>query len=988
VTEVGPGRLPDELTSVGLSALGPANDCDREPIHLSRAIQPQGFLLAIDPATTRIEVASANLPTFLGVRAADALGETLADVARTELAGLITDYAAGELSESGPLPVALPARGPAGRLRCDLTAHRVDGLLVCEIEPAGPVSDEALVGFYQAANRAMVRLHEPTDVDGLCHTAVRELRRLTGYDRVMIYRFDADAHGQVVAEVCRPDAQSFLGLHYPAGDIPRQARLLYLRNWLRLIADVQYAPVPLLSRPGGAAEHGLDLSMAGLRSVSPVHLRYLGNMGVGATMTISLIVDGRLWGMAACHHDTPKQVSAHVRSACTLLGQLLSVQLRSVEESAAHEYAARLAKQSAQVVTALAAGETLSAGALSAPSALLGMVGADGVLLEVGQRRVAVGSVPVDAALDLVLAAMASRAGECREPLATDNVVAVIEAELGPQALSRAGLEIDAVTSAAAGALYLPLGQNPGDCLVWLRPEQARTVRWAGAPDEKSPAGAALTPRASFEEWREVVRARSPGWLPGEVASAASLAQGYPELLLHRSQNRLIRLALHDSLTGLPNRAMLLDRLTFAIQANLGRPDASLAVMFIDLDRFKEVNDAHGHQAGDTLLVDAAARLSAVVRPQDTLARMGGDEFVLLMPSIGGVEQVIGVAQRVLEQCRIGFPISPEFEASVSASVGIAVHSGPGEAAEILRRADNALYYAKQAGRDQIRVFGRDHQADSEDRRTEIQLRTALAGDELMIYLQPVVRIAHPDGERAGAGLLHGAEALVRWQHPDNGLALPDTFIPFAEEHGLIAEIGAYVLERSLQVLDRWSDHELVCAVNVSVTEVSEPGFASSVLRRLADHQVAPHRLCLEITETQMMQRPEHVAAVLADLGAAGVRVAIDDFGTGFSSLAYVRNLPAHLLKIDRTFVSDLPASARDVAVVASTVRLAHELGMQVVAEGVETPEQLACLQLLGCDLAQGYLLGRPVPVEEFDELARPAADALAAASAIEARMQ
>ncbi|HEX2808346.1 MAG TPA: bifunctional diguanylate cyclase/phosphodiesterase, partial [Kineosporiaceae bacterium] len=406
------------------------------------------------------------------------------------------------------------------------------------------------------------------------------------------------------------------------------------------------------------------------------------------------------------------------------------------------------------------------------------------------------------------------------------------------------------------------------------------------------------------------------------------------------------------------------------------------------------------------LLVDAAARLAAVVRPVDTVARMGGDEFVLLMPSIGGVEQVIGVAQRVLEQCRIGFPISPQTTASVSASVGIVVHSGPGDAAEILRRADNALYYAKQAGRDQIRVFGLEHETDSEHRRIEAELRSALAGGELVIHLQPVVRITgsegrrrdgerrdgegrdgegrdgeRRDGERAAGQLLHGAEALVRWQHPTRGLLPPDTFIPFAEEHDLIESIGSYVLERSLEVLDRWRDHELVCAVNVSVAEVSAPGFAASVLRRLDDHGIAPKRLCLEITETQMMQRPEHVAAVLTDLGAAGVRVAIDDFGTGFSSLAYVRNLPAHLLKIDRTFVSELPGSARDVAVVASTVRLAHELGMQVVAEGVETPEQLACLQLLGCDLAQGYLLGRPVPIGDFDDSARLAAEALAAAA-------
>jgi diguanylate cyclase (GGDEF)-like protein len=943
-----------ELTPEGLAALGPGNDCDREPIHLSGAIQPHGFLLGIDPATWRIRVASANLADHGCPEPGRALDGPLADVVGEAVAAHVRELAAGELTDADPITVARTA-GP----RQDLSVHRSDGLLVCEFERNSAVSDDALVGFYQAANRAMGRLHEQRDVVGLCRTAAQEIRLLTGYDRVMIYQFDEDAHGHVLAEVCRPDQQPFLGLHYPAGDIPRQARLLYLRNWLRVIADVGYRPVPLLSGPGGPVVEGLDLSLSCLRSVSPVHLQYLRNMGVGATMTISLIVDGRLWGMVACHHDSPRYVSAHVRAACTTIGQLLSVQVRAAQELARHAYAASLSQHTANVVSALAAGETVTAGALGASAALVDMVGAHGVVLDVGGVRVSAGTVPERAVVDLLLAALTRRAGERRDPLAVDDTATLITAELGADALPEAGLEPGELALTAAGVLYLPLGHHPGDALLWTRAEQARTVRWAGSPDHA--AAGPLTPRGSFEEWRQEVRGRSARWRSVETAAARELALAYPELMLHRSQNRLVRLALHDPLTGLPNRAMMLDRIERAVQANLERPDTRLALMFIDLDRFKEVNDHHGHDAGDSLLIDVAGRLSSVIRPHDTVARMGGDEFVVLMPAVTDAEQAIAVAQRVIRLCRIAFPLSATLAAQISASIGITLHGGPGEAAEILRQADNALYLAKRAGRDQVRVYGMESEAEGEAGRLEAELRTGLAGDQLVVHLQPVYRLGEPVR-------LHGAEALVRWEHPTRGLIGPDDFVPLAEEVGLIDPIGALVLDRALAIITRWADHELTCAVNVSVHQVARPGFAASVRRRLDETGVPAHRLCLEITETQMMQRPEHVAAVLEELGTAGVRIAIDDFGTGFSSLAYVRNLPAHLLKIDKTFVAGLPGNPRDVAVVTSIVRLGHELGMEVVAEGVETPEQLACLAGLGCDLAQGYLLGRPAPVGDGDQ--------------------
>jgi light-regulated signal transduction histidine kinase (bacteriophytochrome) len=321
-------KRSSELTADGLNALGPGNACDLEPIHLAGAVQPHGCLVAVDPTTWIVEVVSENVEEFLGVAPAALLGAPLAEVLGEQVAASVAETSERELLDPEVVTVTLPT-GPQGRRRQDLTVHRSGGLVVCEFEPSAAVSDEAMVGFYQAANRSMSRLHERFDVQALCATAVTELRGLTGYDRVMVYRFDDDAHGEVVAEARRPEAEPFLGLHYPAGDIPRQARRLYLRNWLRLIADVDYTPAPLVARPGALPEEGLDLSLSALRSVSPMHLAYLRKMGVRATLTISLVVDGQLWGMLACHHDTPRLVSGHLRAACTTFGQSLSLQLRA-----------------------------------------------------------------------------------------------------------------------------------------------------------------------------------------------------------------------------------------------------------------------------------------------------------------------------------------------------------------------------------------------------------------------------------------------------------------------------------------------------------------------------------------------------------------------------------------------------------------------------------------------------------------------------------
>jgi diguanylate cyclase (GGDEF)-like protein len=589
------------------------------------------------------------------------------------------------------------------------------------------------------------------------------------------------------------------------------------------------------------------------------------------------------------------------------------------------------------------------------------MVLADGAVVEIDGTRVSTGIVPSDQLLDVLVPRLARLAGASIVPIAIESLQ-----ELGmPAADDRSN------ASAVAGALFVPLPGRVQGFLLWLRCERARLVRWAGRPEKKLDLGDAgialsLTPRASFAEWREEERGCCAPWQAWEVATAAELTQAMPEVMQHRAQNRLVRLALHDPLTGLPNRVQLHDQLDKLLR--IGEPQSrtsedglQLGIMFVDIDRFKAINDTHGHHIGDELLTFVARRISSLIRPQDIPARLGGDEFVVLVPNTNSRE-LLGIAQRIVDDLRLSFVLGGHVRPGLPVSVGVAIVPKGTEPGEALRQADAAMYNAKRSGRDQIAVYdaalgvavGRKQIAEQE-------LRRAIDADEITAYYQPIF-----DLTAGGSPLLHGFEALARWRHPTRGLVPPDQFIGLAEETGLIDALGDAVMLKALRQLRAWPDRRLTMAVNVSVRQLLRPGFADKLVSWLVEFGIEPKRLCLEVTESQMMEKPQLALAALAELRLTDTQIAIDDFGTGFSSMAYVRDLPATLLKIDKLFVAGLPHNRKDVAVVIAILQLAHSLGMRTVAEGVETVEQLDSLRELGSDFAQGYLLGKPSPPEAF----------------------
>jgi diguanylate cyclase (GGDEF)-like protein len=433
-----------------------------------------------------------------------------------------------------------------------------------------------------------------------------------------------------------------------------------------------------------------------------------------------------------------------------------------------------------------------------------------------------------------------------------------------------------------------------------------------------------------------------------------------------RSEVELAHQALHDPLTGLPNRALFLDRLSVAMD-RCRRASTSVAVLFIDVDHFKHVNDSLGHAAGDRVLVTLADRLHEMLRPMDTVARFGGDEFTLLFEDLESEREAVLIAERISRSASMPVNLG-ESQTSFTVSIGIAIVQEPVSSPDrVIRDADAAMYRAKQLGGARLELFDESsRQRASERLELERALRRAVERSELRVHYLPTMSL---DGD---AGLC-GFEALVRWEHPERGLIAPSEFMAIAEDTGLIVPIGDYVLEQALRQVGRWRQSRpgVTMSVNLSTRQLEDPGLASRLARTIDASGTDPGALCLEVTEDSVEHNPELAGRTLDALKTVGVRLALDDYGTGYSSLSSLRELPVDTLKIHESFVRRLGNGSGDAAIVGAVVELGHALGLRVVAEGVETDIQLAQLRDLGCDGAQGYLFGRPVTEDEAGALLR-----------------
>ncbi len=422
--------------------------------------------------------------------------------------------------------------------------------------------------------------------------------------------------------------------------------------------------------------------------------------------------------------------------------------------------------------------------------------------------------------------------------------------------------------------------------------------------------------------------------------------------------------ATRDPLTGLPNRMLFGDRLSHSL-AQARRRNEMVGVMFLDLDRFKLVNDTLGHSVGDELLKQVAERISLTLREVDTIARMGGDEFTVIVPGLASVDDASKVARRTLRAMSKGFQIDSH-ELFITASIGISLYPTDGDDAEtIVRNADTAMYRAKELGRDNYYIYTESLNSASLERLIlESGLRSAVNRNELVLFYQPRLAL--------NSGAIIGAEALVRWQHPELGLIPPGQFIPLAEETGLIGPISDWIIDAACRQNKTWQDagfHKMDIAVNISPCQFRGDGLVSTVRKVLRNTKLDPERLGLEFTESTLMQNTERAVKTLKELKSLGIKLFIDDFGTGYSSLSYLKKFPVNAVKIDQSFIRDITTNHDDAAIAGAVVAMAHSMGLKVVAEGVESLEQLTFLRSIECDEMQGYFVSRPVPSTEMQQL-------------------
>jgi diguanylate cyclase (GGDEF)-like protein len=945
------GLAPVRAAQPNGAVAAPAIDlspCAEEPIHIPGTIAPHGALLVLSEPGLIVTHVSDNIERILGTPLAAACGahasKLLGEPQCTRLAAaLLSD----DLTAVNPSAFMVERAGVKTDIEC--TVHRSGRALIVELEPYTPLEERTPVDLYAQIRAPIARMEQAADLLALARGAAADIQALTGFDRAMIYRFDEDWNGEIIAESTRPGlAAAYVGLNFPATDIPEQARRLYVKNPLRLIPDVECVPSRLLSEPGAVNGAPIDLTYAILRSVSPYHIEYLHNMGVRATLTISIVILGKLWGLVACHNLEPRRLDFGMRAICELLGNMLSSQIGKRLEVAALREQLRANALLASYSIGLRANGDLMPGIFAGAADLLELFGAQGLLVRIDGSSRRVGATPPgDGVVAKIAAALAAEA---------DGGVAA-NSRLAP-----ALPESDAAAT-ACGALFIALSEAADEYVLCFRDEAIAHVKWGGDPRGGVTLEAGkLHPRASFAIWRETMRGRSLPWSPENLLAARSVRQRILERRQtterRRAEERIRYLAYHDTLTQLPNRASFHESLHRSI-GEATHDGTILALLFIDLDRLKSINEAFGLAMGDRLLQAAATRIRACIRHDDVVARLGGDEYGIILANLKDEKTAEIIAAKLLAAIAAPFlvPGTPEFH--FTASVGIAIFpADAGDGETLLRHADLAMYRAKQQGRNEFARFGAGDAPPTYERLAFSQrLQLGLEQHEFVAYYQPIVSLA--------TGRIVALEALARWIHPDLGVLPPARFIALAEESRSIVNLGEVMLRSACAQAARWRGRPgfeaLRVSVNISARQFREDGFLGAVQETLTQSGLAADGLQLELTESMLIGGEPYAMRTLRALADGGISVAIDDFGTGYSSLSYLKRLPVDCLKIDQSFVRDVTLQAGDSAIVRAIIAMAHSLKLDVIAEGVETIEQLNFLRAEGCDFIQGFFVAQPL---------------------------
>ncbi|HEY9795748.1 MAG TPA: EAL domain-containing protein [Leptolyngbyaceae cyanobacterium] len=860
-------------------------------------------------------------------------------------------------------------------------------------------------------NRLTTRIRQSLELQEILTTTVQEIRSFLGTDRVKIYRFNPDESGEVIAESINGNRlPSLLGLRFPADDIPPVARELFIKARQRVIVDVTSGRKTLnqLDSP----ETGKSLVREDIRHypVDPCHRDYLTTMGVYSSLIVPILHQHNLWGLLACHHSEPRYYDERELQIVQLLVDQVSIaiaqsdlldraRLQAEHEAKINQISGRLHSPTKvtkirqtvleEIVLALegSGGRLYITADATGQAAQLYTTGEQPTPpwieeTSIWQRLMNVASSTVidnQASASPQNSASTSSAGlETWEFTPPESLISSSTSYSGAgAAVSHLYTIPDLYTepllqsvvpafsgSAIRSLLIVPLQyhQQCVGCLTIFRSEIETETLWAG---RRNGDARNLRPRASFEAWREVTKGQAKPWTPEEIKLAQALGiHLYMAVMQRRVEEMLQHQASHDRLTGLPNRMLFEDRLSLAL-AHTHRYGEMLAVVFLDLDSFKTINDTLGHAVGDQLLQNVAERLTGCLRSGDILARWGGDEFTLLLSPISRAEDTAKIATEILDTLNAPLQFNGQ-ELHIKASLGIALAPYDGEDADtLLKNADAAMYRAKQKGRNNYQLYTSAIGTKAQERLVlENNLYKALERQEFQLYYQPQIDLK--------SGEIVGMEALIRWHSQESGFISPSQFIPIAEEMGLISPIGEWVLWTACAQNRTWQSlgfPPVRMAVNLSARQFQQKNLVNTIAQVLESTKLEPRYLELEITESIAMQDISLTISVLRTLRSMGIQIAMDDFGTGYSSLSSLKSFPLDKLKIDQSFVRELVTDSFDAAIITALVALGHGLKLEVIAEGVETQEQLAFLRAAKCDGVQGYFLSRPLPAQEATNL-------------------
>ncbi|WP_353932156.1 diguanylate cyclase [Okeanomitos corallinicola TIOX110] len=827
------------------------------------------------------------------------------------------------------------------------------------------------------------RISQTSDLSDILAATVAEIRTFLNIDRVKIYRFDSDGSGEVIAESINGDRlPSLLGLHFPAGDIPPQAREMFVQSRQRIIVDVASGKKTLSRIKSPGTPESNNQQEIRYTAVDTCHLQYLKTMGVAASLAIPILYHNHLWGLMVAHHTQPRPFTGQELQIVQLLVDQLLIAIAqnhlfiqaqqqaqqelaiskiknwlgsSLDQEDTHQsilqhivtalegngarlyITADMAKRPAQIYTC---GEQPQNNLIEENKIWQRLMGWQGVL-----------------ALSHRQPSEVMRTGEKTEySIHQTRAVycyTIADFQQDNQLKSLASFFDNTLIKSL---LIIPLQyqQQYLGCLTVFRPEIETETLWAGRsnPDNRN-----LLPRESFQAWREIKTGQAQSWHQNEIKLAQAFGLHlYIAIMQQRVENLLRHHISNDILTGLPNR-LLFDELLALSLVNIQQRGGVLAVMCLDLDRFKAINDNLGHVVGDRLLQTVAERIKNCLGEKDTVARWGDDEFTLLLPQINCTDDATKMAQQLLDVIAQPFYIDTQ-ELHITASIGIALAPYDGEEAEtLLKHADTTLNRAKQQGKNNYLLYTATMNSTSFERLVlGNNLYKALSRKELLLHYQPQIDLK--------TGQIVGMEALVRWHHPDMGLISPAQFIPLAEETGLICDIGEWVLRTACTQNRQWQLAGLPplrVAVNLSARQFQQTNLVQTITKILQETQLEPQYLELEITESLLMQDVDFTVSALRELQALGIHISMDDFGTGYSSLSLLMYFPLSSLKIDKSFVSNLNKSSSNSAIINSVISLGHGLNLTLVAEGVESLDQLEFLRLANCDIVQGYLLSKPL---------------------------